>query len=183
MSDIPDHMKGRIVPSTVQLYGETFHRERNLDEHFCDISKAKEAAEAEVARLKEANGRYAGAIASLTDDHGKLLAQCNALRSALEGIRPHAEEMVLDIAADIQEGGSGSGLKEWNAVLSALAQTPKQSLEAYKDEVLEEAAKVAEKRYEEWRKSEQNYSAVADDTSICEDIANNIRALKGPNND
>ena len=44
--DIPDHIKGRVVPSTVQLYGETFHREANLDEHF-----QKMWAVAEIAKV------------------------------------------------------------------------------------------------------------------------------------
>ena len=34
---IPDIIKDLIVPSSAQLYGETFHREKNLDEYFGQI--------------------------------------------------------------------------------------------------------------------------------------------------
>lgn len=45
------------------------------------------------------------------------LEQC---REALAGIRQHAEEQILDTLADMQEGGDGSGLDKWTAVIDAL---------------------------------------------------------------
>jgi len=43
--NVPDLTKGRVVPSTVELYGETFHREANLDEWFGKLCAVQDAAE------------------------------------------------------------------------------------------------------------------------------------------
>ena len=135
-----------------------------------------ESLEAEVERLKEANGRYAGAIASLTDDHGKLLAQCNTLRSALGDLKAISYRLPGCDDPDCIPCLENS--RALDKARQALSQTPEQSLETYKDEVLEEAAKVAEKRYEEWKKYEPDYHEVDDDVSACKEIAKAIRAMK-----
>lgn len=41
--NVPNLTKGRIVPSTLQAWGETFHREQNLDEWFGALVGAVEA--------------------------------------------------------------------------------------------------------------------------------------------
>lgn len=43
--DVPNIIKGRVVPSTVEFYGETFHREANLDEWFGKLCAIQDAAE------------------------------------------------------------------------------------------------------------------------------------------
>ena len=35
---VPNLLKSKIVPSSVQLYGETFHREANLDAWFKELT-------------------------------------------------------------------------------------------------------------------------------------------------
>ncbi len=47
--NVPDLIQGRVVPSTVQLYGETFHREKNLDACFERIR----TLEQEMKRLRD----------------------------------------------------------------------------------------------------------------------------------
>lgn len=54
---VPNVTKGRVVPSTVQLFGETFHREKNLDEWFGSLCAVKDAAE---ALLADVRARYPG---------------------------------------------------------------------------------------------------------------------------
>ena len=46
---VPDLLKGKIVPSSVQLYGETFHREANLDAWFKELTDR-------IAELEEVAG-------------------------------------------------------------------------------------------------------------------------------
>ena len=114
-----------------------------------------------------APARHAGAIASLTDDHGKLLAQCNALRERLIDLLSRIDQMPMDI-------------KRWREIVmpseeaarQALAQTPEQSLEAYKDGVLEEAAGVAD-NYPDRDPGEDGNGYWA-----AEEIAKAIRAMK-----
>ena len=45
------------------------------------------------------------------------------LQEIINELRPYAQEMVNDLAADIQEGGSGKGLGMWNTIV-ALAEQP-----------------------------------------------------------
>ena len=52
--EVPDLVKGRVVPSTIQAWGETFHREQNLDEWFGRLCAVAEAARAVIY----ANDRY-----------------------------------------------------------------------------------------------------------------------------
>ena len=71
-----------------------------------------------------------------SDENEQLQAQCNTLRSALEGAKEYYyyDDGSLHMPEHIVEQTN-----------EALAQTPEQSLEAYKDEVLEEVAKRFEK--------------------------------------
>ncbi len=43
------------------------------------------------------------------------------MAEALRELLPYAYEMIEDIAADAQEGGSAAGIEKWNAVVALLA--------------------------------------------------------------
>ena len=78
---VPRLRHSRIVPATIQAWGETFHREANLDEWFgqlCeerDLLKAEiQALNAEIASLKEQPPRQ-----PQDSNLGGLCLLCNAL--------------------------------------------------------------------------------------------------------
>ena len=70
--------------------------------------------------IQDSEGRF-WSTSGTPAANAQLFAAAPELYEALEGIQSHAEEMIIDIAADMQAGGSASEeLRKWNAVIAAL---------------------------------------------------------------
>ena len=61
----------------------------------------------------------------LAEENARLREENERLRGALRGIRPHAEQEILDWCADRQEGGGSPcyEVRRWEAVIAAIGET------------------------------------------------------------